>query len=90
MSAALTVTAAGPWPSISPETVAALSLTTKPVPYTGANTTAITKIYTVPHTSGKDDSVAVNAAIASKNYTSNARFLFQSGVTYNIWTVSSA
>ncbi|KAF8312090.1 pectin lyase-like protein [Clavulina sp. PMI_390] len=74
------------WPSISPEAVAALSLLVKPVPNTGANTALITKTFVVPHTNGADDAVAVNAAIASKNYTTNARFLFQSGVNYNIWT----
>lgn len=40
--------------------------------------------YTVPHTAGKDDSPALNAAV--KNYTANATILFQKGVTYNIFT----
>lgn len=88
LSSTFSVKAVLSWPSVTPEAVAALSLLTKPVPNTGANLTAITKTYTVPHVSGKDDSVALNAAIASKNYTSNSRFLFQQGVTYNIWTVS--
>lgn len=76
------------WPSITPEAVAALSLLTKPVPNTGANTKQITKTFIVPHVDGKDDSSALNIAIASGNYSSNARYLFEQGVTYNIWTVS--
>lgn len=90
LSSTLSVTAVSLWPSITPEAVAALSLLTKPVPNTGANLKKITKTYVVPHAHGKDDSVALNAVIASKKYTSNSRFLFQQGVTYNIWTVSSA
>lgn len=88
LSSTLTVTAINLWPSITPEAVATISLLTKPVPNTGANLTAITKTYVVPHVNGQDDSVALNAVIASKNYTSNSRFLFKQGVTYNIWTVS--
>lgn len=88
LSSTLAVMAVNLWPSITPEAVAALSLLTKPVPNTGANLTAITKTYVVPHVNGRDDSVALNAVIASKNYSSNSRFLFEQGVTYNIWTVS--
>lgn len=70
---------------LAPAALAAVSLFTKPVPNTGANTKWIDKKFVVPHTPGADDSPAVIAALA--NYTANATILFKSGVTYNIWTV---
>lgn len=42
--------------------------------------------YVVPHTDGTDDSVALQAALASTNYTSNATILFQKDVYYNIFS----
>lgn len=42
--------------------------------------------YVVPHSDGADDSVALQAALASTNYTSNATILFQQGVQYNIFS----
>lgn len=43
--------------------------------------------YTVPHSSGEDDALALNAALsADASLTTNATILFQRGVTYNILT----
>ena len=43
--------------------------------------------YTVPHSSGKDDTPALAAAFnADKSLTTNATILFQKGVTYNMAT----
>lgn len=42
--------------------------------------------YVVPHTDGVDDSVLLQAALASTNYTSNVTILFENGVHYDIFS----
>jgi hypothetical protein len=42
--------------------------------------------YTVPHVEGQDDTPALQKALDSGAYSSNAQILFQKGNTYNIWT----
>lgn len=49
---------------------------------------AYSRTFVVPHTVGKDDSPAVIAALPK--YNSDSRILFKKGVTYNLWTVTTA
>lgn len=42
--------------------------------------------YVVPHTLAQDDTPALLSALAHSSIVSNTTILFQSGVTYNIWT----
>ncbi|EKM61813.1 glycoside hydrolase family 28 protein [Phanerochaete carnosa HHB-10118-sp] len=43
-------------------------------------------VFTVPHTSGRDDTPGVMQALSVGNVTSNATILFEKGTTYNIFT----
>jgi hypothetical protein len=45
-----------------------------------------TTTFVVPHTAGQDDTPALTAALAGHSYSSDSTILFQSGVTYNIFT----
>jgi hypothetical protein len=49
-----------------------------------AHAVSATTTFVVPHTAGQDDTPALTAALAG--YTSYSTILFQSGVTYNIFT----
>ncbi|KJA19224.1 glycoside hydrolase family 28 protein [Hypholoma sublateritium FD-334 SS-4] len=51
---------------------------------TGAHLVSAWSTFTVPHTPGEDDTPAVLAALSS--YAENATIIFQSGITYNIFT----
>lgn len=43
-------------------------------------------IFTVPHTDGADDSVALREALATGQYSANAMILFARGVHYSVFT----
>lgn len=43
-------------------------------------------VFTVPHTSGQDDTPGIMQALSVGNVTNNATILFQKGTTYNIFS----
>lgn len=43
-------------------------------------------VFTVPHTSGQDDTPGLIQTLSAGNVTTNATILFQKSITYNIFT----